>query len=526
MDRVNKDNRAGQVRLVTFKGRDRRPLYQQLAEGIARQIRDGSLPCGTRLPPQRAAARMHGVALVTVGQAYDVLAAEGLVTARTGRGTFVSFSDNGNGPGPATGESESPASRSFADSWDSGISRHAAETRRVGAMQLLRSSVRPDSIALSAGHTAPETYPLADFARCYARTFLEDPPEIHQYRADRGDEELRAHFAQRLRARGADVGADEILIVSGAQQALSLVAQTFVDTSDYAAAEAPTYFSALEAFDQRRVSWINLRGDADGLIPESLRDAAERFAPRLVYLNDAAHNPSGSYLGALRHRQILEIARRGKLTIIEDQTCWPLCYEGEPPPPLFASDTDGRVVLLESMSKLLFPSLRVGYIAARGAAMQALYAAKLRADSFTTTVAQRALLRFLESKAAQRHLRSTRYLYRRRRDALMQALQRVLPEGARATTPRGGVNVWVELPADWSAMELFGYAAEEGVLFLPGLPFYPTAPEQNTLRLSYGTLPEDRAEEAAGRLGRAMRAYGAARGRRPKSSPFTESAAV
>ncbi|HYK54537.1 MAG TPA: PLP-dependent aminotransferase family protein [Candidatus Eremiobacteraceae bacterium] len=492
---------------IQFHSRDRRPLYQQLAEGIGQQIRNGSLPLGTRLPPLRELAKRHAVALVTASQAYEALAAEGLIESRTGRGTFVAFDSDGvetvTVPRPATARQD--------DQWDSALSRYSAQTRRVAAMHLLRSSFRPGTIALSNGHTAPETYPLADFARCYARTFLDDPPEIHQYRADRGDPALREIFANRLRARGADVSADDILIVSGAQQALSLVAETFLDLGDFAAAEAPTYFSALEVFDQKRVSWVNLAGDADGALPDSIAAAVRRFSPRLMYLNTASQNPSGSFLARSRHRAVLDVARAAKLTIVEDQTSWPLSYESEAPPPLLASDTDGRVVLIESLSKLLFPSLRIGYIAARGHAMQELVAAKLRADTFTTTVAQRALVRFMESKASARHLRTTRFLYRRRRDALMTALAGVLPDGARAVAPRGGVNVWVELPSDWSSLELFGYAAQEGVLFLPGTPFYPTMPANNTLRLSFGTLPENLAGEAMARLGRAIKHYASAR---------------
>jgi DNA-binding transcriptional MocR family regulator len=499
---------------IQFHARDRRPLYQQLAEGIAQQIRNGTLRLGTRLPPLRELAKRQAVALVTASQAYESLAAEGLIESRTGRGTFVIFdADAVEAP-----RRPSAAPPRDADQWDSALSRYSAQTRRVAAMHLLRSSFRPGTIALSNGHTAPETYPLPDFARCYARTFLDDPPEIHQYRADRGDAALRELFAQRLRGRGADVTADDILIVSGAQQALSLVAETFVDFGDFAAAEAPTYFSALEVFDQKRVSWVNVVGDADGALPESIAAAVARFSPRLMYLNTASQNPTGSFLSRARHRAILDVARASKLTIVEDQTCWPLAYESEAPPPLLASDQEGRVVLIESMSKLLFPSLRIGYIAARGPAMQALYDAKLRADTFTTTVAQRALVRFLETKAAVRHLRTTRFLYRRRRDALMSALATVLPEGARAVAPRGGVNVWVELPRDWSAIELFGYAAQEGVLFLPGTPFYPTMPANNALRLSFGTLPEDLAGEAMARLGRAIRQYGSARKKSSRSA--------
>jgi 2-aminoadipate transaminase len=523
MHRVNNDNPRGSFTLVEFHARDRRPLYQQLAEGIAAQIRNGALPAGTRLPPLRDIAKRQGIALVTASQAYEALAAEGLVEARTGRGTFVSFDSEAVDIRPL----RAPAGTSDGEptQWDSALSRYSAQTRRVAAMQLLRSSFRPGTIPLSNGHTAPETYPLADFARCYARTFLDDPADIHQYRADRGDLRLRELFAERLRARGAEICADDILIVSGAQQALSLVAETFLDHGDFAAAEAPTYFSALEVFDQKRVSWVNLSGDADGASPGSISAAVRRFSPRLMYLNTASQNPTGSFLARSRHREILDVARASKLTIVEDQTCWPLAYEGDAPPPLLSSDTDGRVVLIESISKLLFPSLRIGYIAARGPAMQALYDAKLRADTFTTTVAQRALVRFLESKSAARHLRTTRFLYRRRRDALLAALRGALPDGGRAIAPRGGVNVWVELPRDWSSIALFGYAAQEGVLFLPGAPFYPTMPTQNALRMSFGTLPEDLAGEAMTRFGRAVKRYASDR-RKAGGSPAPAIAAV
>ncbi len=524
MDGVNKNSNVEPLECVVLHPRDRRPLYQQLAEGIAFQIRDSALPPGTRLPALRDIARSHGVALVTASQAYEVLAAEGLVASRTGRGTFVTHDSDARSNGTARNGTVSGKTRSdrrasqavreaVADEGtaDSSLSRYGAQNRRVAALQLLRWKVAPGAIALSNGHTAPETYPLPDFARCYARTFLDDPPEIHQYRADRGDERLRELFADRLRARGADVSADDILIVSGAQQALSLVAESFLEPGDFAAAEAPTYFAALEVFDQRRVSWVNLSGDGDGVLPASVRDAARRFSPRLFYLNTASHNPSGAFLSRSRHSAILDATQDSKAIIVEDQTSWPLCYEGEAPPPLIAASNDGRVVLIESLSKLLFPSLRIGYIAARGAAMRSLYAAKLRADTFTTTVAQRALLRFLESKSAARHLRNARFLYRRRRDALLSALRRVVPDGTIISAPRGGVNVWVELPKGWSSLDVFGHAAREGVLFLPGAPFYPTMPKQNTLRLSYGTLPEDLAPEAMARFGRALRSYAAAR---------------
>jgi DNA-binding transcriptional MocR family regulator len=516
---------AAPIEKVRFVSHDRRPLYQQLAEGIGDQIRNGRIARGQRLPALRDLARVQSVAVVTASAAYDLLSAEGLIESRTGRGTYVCYDPELERQ--AAVASVPAAERAIESSqWDAGLVRYGAPPRRAETMALLRASYRPGTIALSNGHTAPETYPLADFARCFARTFLDDPPEIHQYRADRGDRELREILAHRLRGRGAEVTADDILVVSGAQQALSLVAESCLNEGDIVAAEAPSYFSALEVFDQRRISWVNLAGDADGVLPESVDAAVRRCSPRLLYVNSAAQNPTGSFLARARHRSIVDAARQSTMTIVEDQTGWPLAYDGDAPPPLFAGDREGRVILIESISKLLFPSLRIGYIAARGPAMEALYAAKLRADTFTTTVSQRALARFFQSKAAQRHVRNARVFYRRRRDALVRALGGVLPEGGRAIAPRGGVNIWVELPRDWSAVELFGFAAQEGVLFLPGTPFYPSMPATNTFRLSFGTLPAAQAPVAAARLGRAFAAYAAARKRAPQRQAVAASAAV
>lgn len=515
------------IKLLRLRPRDRRPLYEQLAEGIAELIRNGDMPPGSRLPALRDVAKMHGVALVTASQAYELLAAEGLATSRTGRGTFVSPPDGARreqrkaAPPPAA--RWEPATETMREALQP-YKMLAPNSRRYETFELLRANARPGAIALSAGHTAPETYPLADFAQCFARTFLDDPPTIHQYRVDRGDESLREACAERLRARGAEVGADDILIISGAQQALSLMAHSFVREGDVVAAEAPTYFSALETLDQRGVSWLSIDGDRDGILVDSLARGVASAAPRLLYLNSAAQNPTGSFLARSRHRQVLALAGRANTLIVEDQTCWQLAYDGEAPAPLFASDRTGRVVLFESFSKMLFPSLRVGFIAAKGDAMQALSAAKLRADSFTTTVAQRALVRFLQSKAPARHLRAARMLYRRRRDALAKALLPLLPEQAAFDVPAGGLNMWLRLPPTWSARELLSYAAAEGVLFLPGNLFYPTRPQTNTLRLSYGTLPETTAPEAAARLGRAMHAYGAAL--RKKSGRTTPDPAI
>jgi 2-aminoadipate transaminase len=189
--------------------------------------------------------------------------------------------------------------------------------------------------------------------------------------------------------------------------------------------------------------------------------------------------------------------------ILEDQTGWSFTYDGAAPAPLASYDTDGRVVLIESLSKTIFPALRVGYVYARGGLRGPLESAKTRADSFTSTLSQRALWRFLNTPAYAKHLRAARALYRARRDEFALALQRALP-WARVVPPAAGVTLWLPLPARLSTAAAFEACAREGVLTMPADPWYPTRSGPAALRLGFGDLDEASAREAVTRLARAL----------------------
>jgi GntR family transcriptional regulator/MocR family aminotransferase len=188
---------------------------------------------------------------------------------------------------------------------------------------------------------------------------------------------------------------------------------------------------------------------------------------------------------------------------LEDQTGWALTYDSPAPPPLAAHDTDGRVILMESLSKSIFPALRVGYLYAKGGVAEALEVAKVRADVFTSTLTQRALWRFMDGPAYARHLRAARALYRERRDAFLESLAREV-SWAQVRAPAAGVNVWLPLPARISTQAAFDACAREGVLVMPAEPFYPTRSGPPALRLSFGHLPSAEAGEGIARLGRAL----------------------
>jgi DNA-binding transcriptional MocR family regulator len=468
--------------------RDKRPLYVQLADELAGRIERGELVEGERLPGMRELAARLGIALVTVSQAYDSLVARGRAITRVGKGTYVA-------PAPAPSEP-------FARRWEPDIGGFA-RARMEGVLDRLARASVPGAITLATGHPAPETFPLAEFGRCMQRTLVDDPPETMQYASGNGDADLRETFATALRARGVPARADDIIVCSGAQQAADIVATTLLESRAVVAAESPSYAPTLGIFDARGASYVEIAADSGGIRVDDVERVFAEYRPRLFYVNPFAQNPTGAVLPERRAKAIVALARRYDVVILEDQTGWIFTYEGEPPAPLAAHDEDGRVVLIESLSKIVFPALRVGYVFARGALRAPLESAKMRADSFTSTLAQRALWRFMESAAYGKHLRAARALYRARRDAFVDALQTALP-WAHVALPAAGTTLWLPLPSRLSTQSAFDACAREGVLVMPADAWYPTRSGPAALRLGFGDLDDATMRDAVARLARAF----------------------
>lgn len=468
---------------------DRRPLYVQIADQLVEAIESERLRPGDRLPAMRDLAAQLDCALVTVSQAYDLLAARGRVTSRVGKGTFVS---------------DAPAEpAAFARRWEPDVGRFARAERMEGVLEQLTRATAPGAITLATGHPAPETFPLQDFGRAMHRTLLDDPPESMQYRSSSGDRELCETLAGLLQSRGVAARASDIVVCSGAQQAADLVASVLLEVRSVVAAESPTYAGTLGVFDARGVTYVEVQSDLDGVRVDDVERVFSEYRPRLFYLNPIAQNPTGAVLPQRRAKQIVALARRYDVVVLEDQTGWQFTYDATAPPPLAAFDTDGRVIVMESLSKSIFPALRIGYLYCKGALADALELAKVRADVFTSTLTQRALWRFMTSPAYARHIRSSRALYRERRDAFMEALATAIP-WSDLRPPAAGTNVWVNLPSRISTQAAFDECAREGVLVMPAEPFYPTRSGPPAIRVSFGHLTPEVAAEGLGRMGRAL----------------------
>ncbi len=385
--------------------------------------------------------------------------------------------------------------------------RYAGRLAGMGASairEILKVTERPDVISFAGGLPAPEVFPVEELARAHAAVFAEEGAQACQYSTTEGWRPLREWIAARMRARGV-AGAEpgRVLVTSGSQQGIDLVGKIFLEPGDAVVVENPCYLAALQVFRGYEAEVIAVEGDEEGVSVEGVERAiaGARRPPKFIYVVSQFHNPKGTTLSAGRRRRLLEVARRHRVPIVEDDPYGELRYSGEPVPPLAALDDEGLVIYLSTFSKTLSPGMRVGWAHASEEVFGALVRAKQAADLHTNTIQQRAAARLLASFDFDAHVERIKAVYGARRDVMLSALAEHFPAEARWTRPDGGLFLWVELPAGVSAEELFEEAIEARVAFVPGAPFFASDPRRNFMRLNFSNSRPEAIEEGVRRLG-------------------------
>jgi DNA-binding transcriptional MocR family regulator len=462
------------------------PLYRQLACHIQQRIRSGALPTGTRLPTVRQLAQQLGVTRLTIHSAYAELAAGGWVEATVGRGTFVAEQDE-RAPLPATSELGQEV------------------TPRGVLNDMLRMAQIPGLLSLAMNDPDPDAFPLRDWQRCTEEALEQGGPRMMGYATSQGDQSLRSALATLVHERGLTVGPDEIMVTGGTTQAISLMCEALARPGDTVLVEQPTYLGALNIMAARGLRPVGIATDDDGLQIDALERALKQQRPALIYTIPTFQNPSGVCLSAERRAALLALAERYNVPIIEDDVYGRLGYEGPPPPALKAADARGIVVHVGSLSKILMPGLRMGYIVAAPALLQQLSASRQASDLCSPLLTQRALALFIGRGLLASHIRRSLPRYRERRDALLRAMEQHFPTGVFWTQPRGGFSCWVALPAGSSVTELYLAAIERGVAFAPGDVFCTAPLARPHLRLSFGTQTPHAITEAVSILGELLR---------------------
>ncbi|MGI8780480.1 MAG: PLP-dependent aminotransferase family protein [Solirubrobacteraceae bacterium] len=367
---------------------------------------------------------------------------------------------------------------------------------------ILALTERAGMISFAGGLPAPELFDAAGTRAAFAAALADGVVgRSLQYSTTEGDPALRAAVAERLTVRGLPTHADQLLITSGSQQALTLIATVLLEPGDTVLVEEPSYLAALQAFQLAGATVVPVPCDEDGLDPEAAAALAERHGARLLYTIPTFQNPTGRTLPLDRREALVDAARRGGFWLLEDDPYGELRYRGELIAPLAALDGSGeRVLSLSTLSKIAAPGLRIGWVRAPAPLRRPLTIAKQAADLHSSTVDQAAAARWLAAVDLDERVGALRRAYGPRCDALLAGLADALPPGSTHNRPDGGMFVWARLPAGWDAAALLDRALAHDVAFVPGYPFFAGPPDTATLRLSFTTHAPEEIGEGLRRL--------------------------
>ncbi|MFJ6865522.1 PLP-dependent aminotransferase family protein [Streptomyces termitum] len=367
--------------------------------------------------------------------------------------------------------------------------------------EILALTARPEVISFAGGLPAPELFDTDGIRAAYAAVLTDLPQHALQYSTTEGDPALREAVAARYTARGLPTGADDLLVTTGSQQALTLLTTALVEPGSVVLVEDPCYLAALQTFGFAGARVVPVPTDDDGILPEALDEIAARERPTLLYIIPTFQNPTGRTLPAARRAAVAEAAARHGFWIAEDDPYGELRYDGDPVLPIAAHPAAAdRTALLGSFSKVMAPGLRLGHLRAPATLRRACVIAKQAADLHTSTVDQAAAARYLRDSDLDAHIATIREAYRARRDALLDGLPAALPEGSRWNRPDGGMFVWATLPEGRDATALLATAVGHSVAYVPGAPFFSGTPDPAALRLSFTTHAPDEIAEGLRRL--------------------------
>jgi len=376
--------------------------------------------------------------------------------------------------------------------------------------ELLKLTQKPEMISFAGGLPAPEVFPVQAFQEAASRALSESPEIALQYGTTEGYAPLRELIAARSARYGLKVGAANISITSGSQQALDLLGRLFINRGDRIIVENPTYLGAIQAWNAYGADYLPVPMDEDGMITSELEKALRKGA-KFIYVLPNFQNPSGVTLSMKRRQELVELADRYGVPIVEDDPYGQIRFEGEHLPPLSVVDSqyrgengenyDGNVIYLSTFSKLLAPGLRIAWVVGAETVIRKLVQAKQSADLHTSSFNQVAVYEVSKNNFLDEHVKLIRATYKERRDAMLEAMDELFPSGVTWTRPQGGMFLFVHLPEGMDATEIFKTAVERNVAYVPGAAFHAAGGGENTMRMNFSYSTPDKIREGIARLG-------------------------
>ncbi len=386
-----------------------------------------------------------------------------------------------------------------------GVTPHVMKLETSIIREILKLSSQPGVISFAGGLPAPEMFPVEDIKEASIRALDTYKDAALQYSLSMGVPEFRQAIADYACQRIPKISGENIIITSGSQQGLDLIGRAFIDPGDYVVCEAPTYVGALQAFNFYQARYATVGMDEEGMIVDEVEDAIGRYNPKFIYCVPNFQNPSGITMSLARREQLVAVANKHNIPIVDDNPYGDLRFAGDAVPSLCALGGD-MVISLSTFSKIVSPGLRIAWIVARPDMMPVFEKVKQCGDLHTSTFGQIILLEYLRMGKLADHIEKIRQTYGARRDLMIKSIEEYFPPEVQFTRPEGGLFLWLTLPDGMSAKDMLPEAIENKVAYVYGSPFFPNGGGENTMRLNFSNANEEQIVEGIKRLGRLMTA--------------------
>lgn len=457
------------------------PLYRQLYEKIREMIENGEIPENTKLPPVRKMVSLLGVNTATVVHAYKLLEQNGLVYSKQGSGTYVSLLPK------LKADNEGVVMEAVSDE---------IEMMSKGQVQ-----VDENTLSFASATPSPELFPVDDFKEILNEILERDQGYAFGYQESQGYYPLREAVSEYLQGLKVKIDPDSIHVISGAQQGIDILAKVLLRQGDTVFVESPTYSGAVAAFRSRGARIIEIPIEPDGISLEHLEGRLKHFKPKFIYTMPNFQNPTGYTYSKRKKENLLKLAARYNIFVVEDDFLSELDFGKGKICPLKAFDEEDRVIYIKSFSKVLMPGLRLAFLGVPEALKEQVLAAKHTSDITTAGLTQRALDLYLRRGVWQAHLRYMEKIYRERYHATLKAIRNYFPQEVMFFPPQGGLNFWMELPEGYNSDELYKESVKRKVIFVPGSVFYPSRKPSRFFRLSYAFVTPEEIDKGLAVLG-------------------------
>lgn len=373
--------------------------------------------------------------------------------------------------------------------------------------ELLKLTEQPDIISFAGGLPAPELFPIEKLKEVSSKVLDESGRSALQYGTTEGFVPLRRIIAEeRMKPAGVNATASDILITNGSQQGLDFSGKVFLNPGDVVICESPSYLGAINAFRAYEAQFVEVETDENGMVIEKLEDALKNNqSAKFIYVIPDFQNPTGKTLSIERRPKLVELALKYNVPIIEDNPYGELVFEGERYPAIKSFDNEGIVIYLGTFSKTFCPGLRIGWVCASPSILTKYILVKQGADLQSNSLSQREAAVFMQMYKLDEHIEKIRKVYKKRRDLMLDMMEKEFPSSCSFTYPQGGLFTWVKLPEGINASYVLKLALEQKVAFVPGGSFFPNGGKENYCRLNYSNMPEEKIVEGIKRLGMVLK---------------------